>query len=146
MASDDIVERVTDHFIRQIAWFEKLREDLGAIDDNLGDEQLDQLAQRQVKQAKGTLQLVEEFRLLTRDWRQATDIPEEQRNAVRQLARKAEALSLELQTLYEKAENRLAQERAAVKQARNALKRGKNFLGKYRVATDPSGGFMDREA
>ncbi len=146
MADRRLVVRTKDYFTRQIAWFERMLADIETLEQDLEDLELQKLSEQQARHTEGTAGLEREFGELTREWETATGIAQEDREAIHKLAQRAEVLAMQLCASHESAQQMTDRRIDALKDAWNALRRGRGFLQKYRLPESPEGNFIDRKA
>lgn len=143
---DHIAERMKDYFIRQIAWFEKMSIDFSPVDEELSETELVQLAEEQRAQQRKTESLADEFKGLKREWDDSDTCSEEDRKAIRQLAQRADALSVQLQEKIALAVNVTETQKNSISETMGEIRQGKGFLGKFRVSGPDEPGYLDQKA
>ena len=143
---EHIVERMKDYFIRQIAWFEEMSSDTSRIDEESSEPELAQFAEEQRAQQRKTESFVEEFRGLKREWDDCDTCSEEDRTAIRELAQRADALSVQLQARIESTVNATEMQKAAISERMGKIRQGKGFLGKFRATGPDEPGYLDQKA
>ncbi|MCH7907994.1 MAG: hypothetical protein IIB38_00065, partial [Candidatus Hydrogenedentes bacterium] len=143
---EHIAERMKDYCIRQIAWFEEMSVDFSRMDEALGEPELAQLAEEQLVQQRKTESLAEEFRGLKREWDDCDTCSEEDRTAIRELAQRADALSVQLQARIESTVNATEMQKAAISETMGQIRQRKGFLGKFRASGPDEPGYFDQKA
>jgi len=145
--SDSILpERVTNYLVRHIAWLKETLRDLERLEEDLAAEAYDAVAEREARRASQSAHLAREHRGLLREWQAAGDIPPEAREAVRKLAQEAELLTARLRARYLEGAPRVQREMFTHQEALNALRRGRDMLGKYRPGDLGNAGLIDKKA
>ena len=143
---EHIAERMKDYFNRQIAWFEEMSVDFSRIDETLDGPELAQLVEEQLGQQRKTQSLAEEFKGLKREWDDCDTCSEEDRKAIRELAQRADALSVELQERIASAMNVTEAHKTAISETMGQIRQGKGFLGKFRASGPDEPGYLDQKA
>lgn len=141
-----IAERMTDYFGRQIAWLEEMSSEFSQIDQESSESELAQFAEERHAQQQKTVDLAEEFSGLKREWDDCDTCTEEERKSVRELAQRADALSLELQGRIASAVNATEAYKATVSEAIGKVRQGKGMLGKFRTSDTDDPGYLDQNA
>jgi ABC-type transporter Mla subunit MlaD len=146
-ARDTVAERVKDYFTRQIAWFESLLAELdAALAAAAADPELRNLAQTHAAHVEATARFEDEFRSLVAAWRTATDVSQAQRDEIRLLARRAEALAARLGEAYQRAMKLVDTRAERVRETLHELARGHDLLRKYHQGHSPDAWFIDKRA
>ncbi|MCH7960289.1 MAG: hypothetical protein IID08_09165 [Candidatus Hydrogenedentes bacterium] len=143
---EHIVERMKDYFIRQIAWFEEMSSDTSRIDKESSESELAQFAEEQRDQQRKTQSLAEEFSGLKREWDDCDTCFEEDRKAIRELAQRADALSVQLQARIASTLDATEMQKAAISEMMGEIRQGKGFLGKFRATGPDEPGYLDQKA
>lgn len=145
MASD-IGTRMRHYFARQIAWSETTLEALEGIDAIEDEEAAGAFLKGDGERARDLESLEQEFAALKKEWEAASDVPEAEREAVSELARRAEALSEEVRTQMTEAVQELTRRAESDQREVDALRRGRRDARKFAGGDESSGGFVDRQA
>lgn len=147
MSEPTLPHRMEDYFSRQIAWMQELLADFDTLDAELDAEDFKSMVTRQKESARKTSDLEQEFRALWKEWEsKISTVPESEQAPVRELAQRAEALSLRLAELSEQAAARVDQELTTVRSALLEVRRSRENLRKYAQQFSPPPGFMDKRA
>jgi hypothetical protein len=146
MADGELAGRFLDFFMRQMAWLERMRNELDGLDADLDAAAFDKLLQQQAGYAEETRRFEAEFAGLSAEWHASRDVTPEDRDTVRVLAQEARMLAAELAGKHEQARQRAGRCLDAVQDALNALQRGHDVLRKYRIPDSPEGDLMDKKA
>ena len=127
---------------------ERLEEALAALRaiDLSRPEGLEQFAREQARRGADGEQLAAEQAALLKEWRTDTTVGEPEREAVRALARRGDALSRELEQAYDDAGALALRTAGVVELQVNALRRGTGIARKFRPQGEDLGGFVDRQA
>ncbi len=146
MDGADLVARMTDYFNRQIALFESMRSDLEGVEDRLDTLDFEALGREQASHAAQASALKHELAGLLEEWESAKDVPEEDRDGIRALARRAEALAEELSVINDRAATHADARGRALRETWCELERGRRVLGKYAPGRPAAPNFIDRKA
>jgi len=148
VANSDLAERTKDFFARQVAFFEKLAVRFESIAQDIQCEDLTGLLERQRLDEAESSALTQELEALSPEYEAATDLSDEDRAAIRDLADRARELALQLGEVNEAADRALGERMVEARSALNELARGRDMLDKYRpFRDDRSGGaFVDKKA
>lgn len=148
MANSDLAERTKDFFARQVAFFEKLLVRYESIAQDIQCEDLTGLLEQQRLDEAKSSALAQELEVLSPEYEAASDLSDEDRAAIRDLAGRARDLALQLCEVNEAADRALGERMAEARNALDQLARGRDMLDKYRpFRDDRSGGaFVDKKA
>jgi len=145
--ASSIVERMGDYFDRQIALYDEMLAAYESLPEDLQGDDLRFLTDREAAFRRRAIQLEEELRLLTRDWLNAADLTEAEREHVRERARHAEKLASALEGLSREAAGHAETRSREVKRELNAIRRGLQTLNRYRDGDDDrAAGYVDSKA
>lgn len=136
-----------DYFARQIALFETMLAELGALEDDDKDiEDREDLIALQATHDKKIRSLDQEFSALRREWDATQDIAGPDRDAMRLLARKADTLCVEVQALLSRGARLAGEQADALRQSIDQIRQGKDVLGKYGTGGAQAPSYIDRKA
>ena len=128
-----------------MAWSEKVLAELEAFETTKADD-LEGLIQDQVLREKEARDFAREYNGLSHEWKQADQVSDANRAAIRSLSLKAQELSAVVQQRFIDAQ-KLCEERAREKQgALTNLRQRRRSVTIYRPESVVTPGFVDRKA
>lgn len=139
---NELVERIKAYFNRLTAWLENALAEFEFFDLERPSDELDQLIAKQKRRATETNGFDAECKKLLAQWNAAKDIRPEDRAAVREASGRAQALEQELLARCNAADKAVRERMVLVRDALDALGRGRGFLKKYRPEEGPASGRM----
>ncbi len=134
-----------DYFNRQIAWFNKMLEELDQLEDAADGPELEAYVARQRAHGETTAALAREFEILQREWAADEKISGEEREEIRALAAEVEELSAVMTQRFDAAAAAVDSRMRNVQDAIDELSRGRGAMRKY-GGGEPESGYFDREA
>lgn len=149
--SHTIVGRMRDCLERQIDWYQELIGELTQASQLLAttevsDEEAAKLEENMSAFARKSMELQDEFRALKNEWDGAENIPNSEREDVKALSARVQALSTELANLYTQ-NSELAQKSALSSRAElSTMQRLSTSMLKYRTDGGDSTSFLDKKA
>lgn len=141
-----IIDRMTDYFSRQIAWFGDVLAEWEDGSGEMTDEEVDSMVDTQSAREKETKEFEREFAVLKREWDQEESIAKADRDRIRALADEANALAEGLRERIEHAEGRVAEAMKSVKASLGTLRRGRGYAEKYKLGDTGGSMGIDRQA
>ena len=131
--SASITERLADCLRRQIAWYRTRLVEQEAIEDEIQKVDMDALSARQAVDTRELKALADEYVILAREWNKTGNIPEEERDYIRQLKTEADQLLARVTEAHEEAVVLFREQHAEVGATIAKLHRGRISIGRYRV-------------
>ena len=138
--------RIHDFLARQIAWSQAVLAELDAFCALAEGADFEEAARIQVRREKETRAMAREYNGLLQEWRQATDLPIDLREAVTRQSTEAQELLERVKARYSEAERVAQLKKSRNHQALNDLRRGRRSVNIYKPGILVSPGFIDREA
>jgi hypothetical protein len=147
VATSDLVERTKDFFTGQIAFYERLLAQYESIAQDIQGTNLAELLEQQRLDETELSAMARDFEALAAEYKAATDLSDEDRTAIRDLAERARGLTLELCEVNAAADQTLSQRMADTRTLLDDLARGRDMLDRYRPFRDDrtGGAFVDRK-
>ncbi|MFP4500368.1 MAG: hypothetical protein ACLFTT_05160 [Candidatus Hydrogenedentota bacterium] len=147
MAGHLLADRVQRYLARQTAWVEA---ELEAVDTTMPalahpDADLDAMAAAQEKRLRELEHFARESQALLREWKAATDVPENMRKTVREQARKTQHLVNTLSERSHAAAKAASDAREQRRAEYDAARKGHQQLRKYHPHGDSNTGRIDRQ-
>ncbi len=146
MPAPELLERLRDYLVRQIAWLEETLRALAALTHGLSEESLHGLVEEQTQREKRWTDLQRERRGLLHEWQQDKTFAPDERAAIRRLDRRALDLAEEANRRFDEAALLLEAEKTKRREALDAVRRGKGMIAKFRPGLNPAAGFIDKKA
>ncbi len=146
MTNSGLTARMTRCLLHQIRWCEQVLQELQTLEEDLRNEDLGTIQERQRQRAKDINLLAEEFRLLMREWQADSSLTQEERTEVGALAARAEALVRELAEAHRHAAQCVGAQLALIEKALVDTRKGRELLSRYRAGAPRQAGYIDREA
>jgi len=141
-----IAYRLEDYFRRQQAWFHEALAGLDEYENTAKGGQLDGLVRERLSNEKKTRALGEEFESLSREWHNTEDVPEADRERIRQLAAETGELAEALKAKLENTSLALSTQSNELLTAFEDVRKGRDMLKKYKAGGGDAPSFMDRKA
>jgi len=141
MTPDTLSLRVTRYLTRHIAFLESTLRALESIDFS-GEEAISKFT----KHAEVAAQLESEQAALLNEWQGGAGVPEEERAAVRVLAKRAAQLADQVRRAYDAANTQVAAAAASALLQANDVRRGADAARRFGLPGQDTGGFIDHSA
>jgi len=145
MATYSLTFRITDYLKRQIQWSEVVLKELESF-KQAEDSDFEVLLLQQHTREREAHDMSREYNGLSREWGEAKNVTDEEREAIRALSRQAEQLTEALHECYRNVERIAESRRKENQSALNDLRRGRRSVTIYRPEGLVSPGFIDRKA
>jgi len=141
-----IAARMADHYTRQIAWVEASLAALDAMAAMPIDSDWDAVVVEDAKRAADLKLLEAEYYALKKEWDATPAFLPGERNHVRELSERFEALAAEFQKKLEGLAKRFSEAGASAKEELGTLRKARDVLQTVATGSTGSGGFVDRRA
>lgn len=146
VASGAIEARMRDYFERQIAWFDSM---LGYVVESAADMERGEVEKTIEEHRSREKELVcfsDEFWSLKNEWDVSENISSEARAEIGALARKADALSVDVRLGLDRGGEIATSLAKEVQRDLGKLRTGKQILDRYRPGLSEIADFVDRKA
>jgi hypothetical protein len=143
MSGDALVQRVTRFLEHHIAACEA---QLDAPDAPPPDEPGEEDTRAAARQSASFSQAEEELRILLQEWQAAPGVDAEAQARVRQLAARAQEVSMALARRRTREAQAAAEHTERVREELGTLHRGRQTLTQYRAGRRGEAGYLDRDA
>ena len=145
MDATDIVGRMKDYFLRQIACYEETIGAYSSLDFAAPEPALHEALARQAAFTARANELEAELMALLPEWNAAVNLVPSRREEIRELAAKAEGLALQIVELNDDALQQINERMEQVRADIGTVKRGRAVTRGYR-AGDEKTSRVDRQA
>ena len=145
MEPDTLPQRVTRYLLRHIAHLEQGLRAVQALELK-SPEAVTRFLAAQARHDTLSAQFDAEQAALLKEWHADTSVSPEERQAVRALALRGEALNQQLAAAYDAAAALALSTAGMVELQANALRRGAGVARKFSFTGEDAGGYIDRHA